>query len=409
MSINLYEHQLDALKRMSNGCILNGGVGTGKSLTAIAYFYIKYGGSYDFLNGGEYVPMDCSRIPDLYIITTARKRDTFEWDKELAPFLLFQKQESSLYENKVVIDSWNNIAKYKDVQHAFFIFDEDRVTGNGTWVKTFLKLAKMNRWIILSATPGDTWQDYMPVFIANGFYKNKTEFSREHIVYNPRVKFPLVERYENVGKLIKYRNKILVSMDMERATVRHHHDIFTNYDTKLYKETMKNRWNPWKNEPIQSPSELCFTLRKIVNSDTRKINALLDILNTHPKVIIFYNFDYELNILKSMPYLVGTTVHEWNGHQHEDIPNTDRWVYLVQYASGCEGWNCTLTDTIIFYSENYSYRVMEQACGRIDRVNTPFTNLHYYHLKTKSPIGIAINRALVKKKNFNEGHYVRSL
>ncbi len=409
MSINLYEHQLDALKRMANGCILNGGVGTGKSLTAIAFFYIKYGGSHDFLNGGDYVPMDNSRIPDLYIITTARKRDTFEWDKELAPFLLFQNQETNPYSNKVVVDSWNNIGKYAAVQNAFFIFDEDRVTGSGTWVKTFLKLAKTNKWFILSATPGDTWQDYIPVFIANGFYKNKTEFSREHIVYNPRVKFPLVERYENVGKLIKYKNKILVSMNMERATIRNHHDIFTNYDTKLYKETMKNRWNPWKNEPIQNPSDLCFTLRKIVNSDARKINALLDILSTHPKVIIFYNFDYELNILKSMPYPVGTTVREWNGHQHEDIPDTDRWVYLVQYISGCEGWNCTLTNTIIFYSENYSYKVMEQACGRIDRVNTPFTNLHYYHLKTKSPIDIAINRALVKKKNFNEGNYVRSL
>ena len=71
---------------------------------------------------------------DLYIITTAKKRDTLEWEGELSPFLLSTNPDVNLYQNKVVIDSWNNISKYKDITDAFFIFDEQRVVGSGTWV-----------------------------------------------------------------------------------------------------------------------------------------------------------------------------------------------------------------------------------------------------------------------------------
>ena len=166
--IQLRDYQLDAVRRMKNGCILCGGVGSGKSRTALAYYYLCEDGE---IGTDEYVPMG-DPPKDLYIITTARKRDTCEWEGELSPFLLSPNHEVNLYSNKVVIDSWNNIQKYAEVQNAFFIFDEQRVVGTGAWVKAFLRITKANRWILLSATPGDTWQDYIPVFIANGFYKN---------------------------------------------------------------------------------------------------------------------------------------------------------------------------------------------------------------------------------------------
>ena len=61
----------------------------------------------------------------------------------------------------------------------------------------------------------------------------------------------------------------------------------------------------------------------------------------------------------------------------------------------------------MFFSQNYSFKVMEQAAGRIDRLNTPYTNLYYYHLKTRSGIDLAISRALAEKKQFNETRYLR--
>jgi hypothetical protein len=386
---------------MKNGCILCGGVGSGKSRTALAYYYEQQGGK---VGSDDYISM--TEPKDLYIITTARKRDTCEWQGELAPFLLSTHPESNYYKNKVVVDSWNNIGKYKDVTDAFFIFDEQRVVGYGAWTKAFLKIAKANPWILLSATPGDTWQDYIPVFIANGFYRNKTDFIDQHVVYDWRAKYPKIDRYLNTGRLIRLRDRILVTMDFERQTVSHHEDVAVPYNISAYKALMRSRWNPWEERPIETAGELCYSLRKIVNSDESRQTALLELVEDHPKVIVFYNFDYELDILKSLYYGEGFEITEWNGHKHQPIPDGDKWVYLVQYTAGCEGWNCITTDTIVFYSQNYSYKVMVQAAGRIDRLTTPYTDLYYYHLKSFSGIDLAISKALKEKKNFNEGKFV---
>ena len=401
MGIGLYDYQIDAVKRMKNGCILNGGVGSGKSRTALAYYYLRNGGDSASLCGDNYIPMD-DPPKDLYIITTARKRDTLEWDGDMAPFLLSTHTDVSLYCNKVVVDSWNNITKYKEVTGAFFIFDEDRVTGSGVWVKSFLKIAKSNEWIILSATPGDTWQDYIPVFLANGFYKNKSEFIREHIVYSRFSKFPKVDRYLNTGRLIRLRNNILIDMDFHRDTIPHHEDVYVSYDISAYKDICRNRWNPWEDKPIENAAEFCYSLRKLVNTDEARQVALLQIIEEHPKAIIFYNFDYELDILKKLYYGEDFEIAEWNGHKHQEVPKGEKWVYLVQYTAGNEGWNCVRTDTIIFYSQNYSYKVMTQAAGRIDRLNTPYKDLYYYHIKSHSGIDLAISKALKNKKKFNE-------
>jgi hypothetical protein len=401
MGIGLYDYQIKAIEQMRNGCILCGGVGSGKSRTALGYYFKENGGGIEV----DYIPM--KKPQDLYIITTARKRDTLEWEGDMGPFLLSSNPEINLYSNKVIVDSWNNISKYKEVKDAFFIFDEQRLVGNGAWVKSFLKISKFNKWILLSATPGDSWSDYIPVFIANGFYKNRTEFTREHIVYSRFSKFPKVDKYINTGRLIRLRNRILVDMDFKRQTIAHHEDVFCTYNISAYKDLMKNRWNPWTNLPIVNAAELCYSLRKVVNSDDSRQTALLELLEDHPKAIIFYNFDYELEILKAIYYGEDVEIAEWNGHKHQEIPRGNKWVYLVQYTSGCEGWNCITTDTIIFYSQNYSYKVVKQAEGRIDRLNSPYRDLYYFHLRSRSGIDLAITKALNQKKKFNEGKFIK--
>lgn len=393
--LKLRDYQLDAISNMKNGCILNGGVGSGKSLTSLAYYYLENGGSKEFLTGGKYKKMRKNKL-DLYIITTARKRDTFEWEKELAQFLLDKEND------KIVVDSWNNISKYKEVKNSFFILDEQRLVGSGTWVKSFLKIAKHNKWILLSATPGDTWTDFIPVFLANGFYKNKTEFLREHAVYARYCNFPKIEKYIGTKKLLRLRDSILIDMEFDRDTVQIHTDIYVDYDKELYRKVMKERWDIWKDEPIDSASGLCYALRKIVNTHESRPEQLLKLSEIHDKIIVFYNFNYELDILKSLNYPDKTVVAEWNGHKHDPVPSTKRWIYLVQYTAGAEGWNCITTDTMVFYSQNYSYKIMLQSAGRIDRMNTKYKTLNYYHLKTKSNIDLAINKALKEKKRFNE-------
>lgn len=402
--MELFDYQLDAIDNMQNGCILCGGVGSGKSLTALGYYWLQNHGSRKFLTGD----MNCKMHDplDLYIITTARKRDTLEWDKELTNLILSKNPECNFYKNKVAIDSWNNIEKYIDVKDSFFIFDEQRVVGYGKWSRSFIKIARHNQWILLSATPGDTWSDYIPVFVANGFYKNKTEFVNNHIVYSRVTDYPKIDRYIDTGRLIRLRNKILVNMDFVRETDSHHENIFVDYDIQQYKYVVKNRWNVFDDEPLKNASDYCQCLRRLVNSDSHRQMAVLELVEQHPKSIIFYNYDYELHILRGLfNGIDGFEVAEWNGHKHQPIPKGTSWAYLVQYNAGAEGWNCITTDTIIFYSQNYSYKMMQQAAGRIDRLNTPFHDLYYYHLMSHSSIDLAISRALTQKKKFNEQKY----
>ena len=411
----LFDYQMEAVKKATNGCIFNGGVGSGKSITGLFYYFKENGG---WIENGNYKRM--TKPKDLYIITTAMKRDSHEWEKELANYRMSTDPTLNMYKNKIIIDSWNNIKKYKDVSGSFFIFDEDRVTGSGVWVKTFLAITKKNNWIILSATPGDDWNDYIPVFIANGFYKNKTEFNSEHCVYSRYTKWPQIERYVNTKKLERLRNRILIDMDITRHTIPHHEDIYCTYDIPKYKEAMRNRWDPYKNEPIQQASGLCYVLRRIVNESEDRVCKLLELLEDHSKVIIFYNFDYErdllLHVISEIEYPFSDPVEEvgdvyeiaeWSGHAHQPVPSSNRWVYLVQYTAGCEGWNCIKTDTIIFFSQNYSYKVVTQAAGRIDRLNSPFKDLYYYHFKSRSGIDLAISKALNEKKRFNERKFTK--
>lgn len=372
--VKLHPHQEEALERLKSGKVLVGGVGSGKSLVG-ASWALKQPNS-----GG------------IVVITTARKRDSLEWVGEFA-------MAGSGMEG-ITVDSWNNIAKYADARDTVFIFDEQRVVGSGKWVKTFLKITKHNPWILLSATPGDTWLDYVPLFLANGFYKNKTEFYEEHVVWDRFARYPRVKRFVAVHRLEKLRRRILVDMPVARHTVRNRIYVPVRYRVAEYNEIMKKRFDPYKGEPIASAGELCYVLRKCVNQDRDRLEAVRGILKKRSRIIVFYNFDYELEALRELSDTC--VVNEWNGHKHEPVPDGDRWVYLVQYASGAEAWNCTVTDTIVFYSLNYSWKVMEQSEGRIDRMNTPFTNLWYYFLESESAIDQSIKSSLARKKKFNE-------
>ncbi len=399
MTLNLYDHQKKAVELLRPGSILCGGVGTGKSRTALAYFYTRIGNGRIPRKGGSQFSLMDNPMP-LYIITTARKRDTLEWEKELQPFLLSTKEGEGQID--VVVDSWNNIKKYSDVKNSFFIFDEQRLVGYGAWVKAFLRISKHNKWILLTATPGDTWMDYMPVFVANGFYKNKTEFVREHVIYNRYAKFPKVDRYVGTRKLERIRKQIVINMEAPKRASRHHTWVKCGYDLDLYKTVSKDRWNVYLNEPVQTASEWCYTLRRIVNSDPHRVEAIANVMANHPRSIVFYNFDYELEILRKFCAAEQILYSEWNGHKHQMLPGGGRWLYLVQYTAGAEGWNCVSTDTVIFYSQNYSYKILEQSCGRIDRINSPYTDLYYFHIFSEAPIDAAIKKCVKDKKAFNE-------
>jgi hypothetical protein len=384
MDPTLRPHQQDALGRLENGNILWGGVGSGKTRVALAY-YVQH-----------------ESPKQLIVITTAKKRDSLDWESEAARFTIGKEPASSRH-GTIVVDSWNNLHKYLEVSNQFFVFDEQRLVGSGQWAKWFQKIADKNNWIMLSATPGDTWLDYIPVFLANGFYRNRTQFKREHVIWKPYMNYPVVDRYVNVQRLVKLRHQILVHMPYERETVRHPVNIWVEHDEALMEQVDKELWNPFEERPIQDVAEKFYLMRKVANSDLTRLEELKKLIERHRRLIVFYNFNYELAVLRSLKEEVEFA--EWNGHKHQDLPSGDKWVYAVQYAAGAEGWNCIETDAIAFWSLTYSYKLWEQAHGRIDRLNTPYTDLWYYAFRSKAKIDAAIWRSLKAKKNFQMSDY----
>ncbi len=377
-------HQKEALGKMKDGCILWGGVGSGKSRVALGYY------------------VTTEQHEDVYVITTAKKRDSLDWEGEAAKFGIGKERDATMA-GVLTVDSWNNIAKYVDVKDAFFIFDEQRLVGSGTWVKNFLKIAKQNRWILLSATPGDTWLDYIPVFIANGFYKNRTQFKREHVVYKPFTKFPQVQRYIGVQKLTRLRSEIVIHMKYAAEAVRRPRTIWVEYDKELMKRVSKERWHVYEDRPLTGMAELFYVMRRVANSHPSRLEKLQELMGNCKRLVVFYNFNYELELLRTLK--THWMFAEWNGHKHELIPDTECWIYAVQYTAGSEGWNCTATNHMAFWSLTYSYKQWEQAHGRTDRMNTPFLELFYYNFRSRAPIDMAIYKALSAKKNFNERAY----
>lgn len=377
----LRPHQEKALTSLGNGKVLYGGVGSGKSLVSVHYYLRHH-----------------SNRP-VFVITTAKKRDSLDWQREFAG-LGINLASNDACPGPLTIDSWNNIGKYARTTGAFFIFDEQRIVGSGGWVKNFLKIASKNSWIMLSGTPGDNWLDYIPLFLANGFYPTRTLFKAEHVIYKPYVKFPVVERYVGVQKLIRLRNSILVHMPYESHTVRNTIRVPVSFNGELMNLAIKKRWNPFESQPLRGSSEFYAIMRKIVNRDPSRLTKLRKLHQKHPRLIVFYNFNYELEILREGLQDVRTA--EWNGHKHEEIPDSDSWIYLVQYSAGAEGWECIATNAVVFYSQTYSYKLFEQAYGRIDRMNTSYTDLYYYIFLSDSLIDRSIRRCIEQKKSFNE-------
>jgi len=403
--VELHSHQEEAVRRLRNGNILWGGVGTGKSLAAAAY----------------YIRNECPR--DVYVITTAKKRDSLDWEGEFAKFGIGTHPGATVG-GVLTVDSWNNIGRYAKISGAFFIFDEQRLVGSGQWVNKFITISRTNNWILLSATPGDTWLDYIPVFVANGFYRNRTEFKRDHVVYKPYMKFPVVDHYQNVGRLVKLRRTILVEMPYKRHTTRIAREIAVSHDKELMRKVLDKRWNPYEEKPLTGAAELFSVMRRVVNSSPSRLEILRALMIKHPRLIVFYNFDYELAALRTLVSGLTTKasdgsnpekgvseceLKEYNGHVHDPLPTSKRWVYLVQYAAGAEGWNCTSTDAMVFFSLTYSYKMWHQAHGRIDRLNTLFKELFYYVLVSDSAIDQAIMRCLKEKKDFNERVFAKEL
>lgn len=376
MAVTFKDYQKRAINQMHNGCILCGGVGAGKSLTSLGYIDKVYPSG------------------TVYIITPARKRNTGEWFDDI--------RKNDMDETRFVVDSWNNLSKYKDVKDAFFLFDEQKVSGKGTWAKSLIRIAKSNQWILLSATPGDTYDDYATVLIANGFVRNRTTWYDEYCVTKSQPFFHIVD-HKNKDVIDMMIRRIFIKMDYQSDKKRIERVIpIQARSAGEEKEILMTHKAPGAQMPFTTFAAAIAYVRMNCYDKSKKTEALRKIIEKHKKIIVFYNFLSEKLEIERAAIDANVTINFYNGQRHDPIPDTDEWVYGVQYNSGAEAWNCITTNAMVFYSPNYSYKTMEQAHGRIDRVNSPYECLYYYMLLNELNIDNKVMNALSSKKDFNE-------
>ena len=410
--IILKPFQENCLERLSTGKVLAADTGAGKSIMSLAWYLSKECASDEHsLKSGAKAWTLYHGSPDLYIITTPKKRDSEEWESDLSKFNLVKGRNSKeMGEVNIFIDSWNNIKKYTEIKNSVFIFDEQRAVGSGTWAKSFVKIAKQNHWIMLSATPGDTWSDWCPLMIAKGYYPNRTAFFNKHAVYNPYVKYREIIRWDNTDELEYYRSKMLVTCRMEKKTTRHFEEVIADCSNKYeVKRAYKERTNPKTGEPFKSASELCAYTRNIINTDPTRSAVGLKIIQMYDRIIIFYTLTDELEGIKWACNKAGRKMYFYNGEIHDQVPTGNNWAYIVQYTAGSEAWNCTTCNAMLFWDLTYSYKQFKQATGRIDRLNTPYSDLYYYAIRSYMPLDLAIRRALREKKDFNSRGFLKSV
>ena len=376
--IKLLKYQEEAIQKLHSGSVLYGATGSGKSLTGLAYY------------------MRCWSHLDLYIITTSKKRNAGEWEEEIAKLGCPPPK---------AIDSWNRLKNYRMVSDAFFLFDEHKVGGHGKWAQSMITIAKKNKWILLTATPGDVWDDYASIFIANEFVKNKTTWNEDFCIFDRISKYPKIIGYQREDVLKNMRDAVLVPMEYqsEKVPIPYVIPYKVDHEEEAYVLARRKSLRHPEMRAFRNTSAMFAYMRMNLPDKESKIQALADVLKKEPKAIIFYNFTPEKYEIENAARQVNIPFFQYNGQIKDNVPDGDTWVYAVQYTAGAEAWNCITCRTVIFYSMNYSYKVMTQAKGRIDRCNSPFDELHYYYfISPDFEIDQEILNALTRKEKFNE-------
>lgn len=141
--------------------------------------------------------------------------------------------------------------------------------------------------------------------------------------------------------------------------------------------------------------------RQLCNSKDKQ-QAFIDLINSiNDRVVVFYNFDSELDTLKTL--VKDRPIAEVNGHTNTEqiYHDNDNCVLFVQYQAGARGLNLQDGNKIIYYSLTLSSDLFEQSKKRIHRIGTKYP-CFYWILQTKDSVEESIYKSLNRQEDYNE-------
>ncbi|MBL0992197.1 MAG: DEAD/DEAH box helicase [Escherichia coli] len=415
--MKLFDYQKEAIENFESKPLNLSDVGTGKSYMSI----------------GSYVKSECSK---LLIICLAPKVNDFVEDSEIFNLNVTalnkgtKKNKELLSESNLVAisfeSSWRltELNKWVD-KDTFIIIDEShKVSVSKSKVTKFVmglsKRAKYN--YLCTATPvsnGKLENWYPQLFISNVFRKPKKEFEQLFVIKQMRQMGSM-----RFMQITGYRNEHLLEQMIDEASVKYKRDkgylpedyVYKTKKPAMYNKLKKSRLYKDDNDlrvELDNSSKLFNSLRQVshgfLNGISKQVSKepferLDAILETHnnERVVIFYNYKWEAEMLKQLLDKLKRPYGEYNGSVKDLKPfkNNDNGVVLAQYKSASTGINdFVISNVMVFNSMPLSSTEYLQAKGRTDRHGQDKTPL-YYHIVPDTPIEKKIFSVVTNGKDF---------
>lgn len=378
--INLYSYQEEYFKHVKPNYIYDMDTGTGKTIMGLHHHQTYF------------------KDKPLLIVAPASKINEGGWQRTIDEHYPNIEYDTCTY--NMLGKKWS---QYKD---WFVIFDECHRLKNscGVWGKAGYNLTKISAgFILLSATAiPNGWEDSINYFKMFGLAKNKTQFIRNEAITTMDYGYMEILGWKNENKLKNMWKSISRHLSKDEAT-----DlpplVFENVYFKAsatYKTIKKDRI--YNDVLYDNQMKLRHGLRLNTNLKN-KIEYIKDFVDsTNDNIIIFYNYDEELKLLKEnidkKTYLCNGSIKDYpKKSEWDSIKNT---VTLANYKSGSEAVEFTYANIIVYFSPTESYTEYYQSYGRCYR-NGQTKKVTAYKFITDNTIEADIYKALDSKQDFN--------
>ena len=294
------------------------------------------------------------------------------------------------------------------------MLDESSMIKNETAKRTkFILSLKPSHTILLSGTPTDGKYEFLYSQLRLlGWKITKTAYYNRYIKTELRSyggpMFRVVTGYKNVSELkAKLKEYGAVFAKAEEVIKLPEKTFIKEYSTVSsdYKKFMKDRIIKIDDKELTGDSTLSKRLyaRMLCSAYSKdKISRLIDLVNsTSDRVIIFYNFNTELEALRKV--LFDRTISIVNG-QVKDLKayeNNDNSVTLIQYQAGAMGLNLQMANRIIYFSLPERSELFEQSKARICRIGQE-KQCYYHIMMCHKSVEEKIYECLLMRKDYTD-------
>ena len=404
MKIKLYPHQVRALEKTKN-------------FNHVAY-YLDMGLGKTFV-GSEKLKM-LNTNHNLIVCQKSKLQDWYEHMKTYYPeynTFIYSKTREIPPKSVIIINYdlvWRRPELLTTLKNFTLMLDESSLIQNekSNRSKFILKMKPTNV-ILLSGTPtGGKYEQLWSQLKLLGWNISKRLYWDEFIKF---VKidvggFPIkkVTGYKNVDRLkdkLRTHGAIFMKSDEVFQLPKQIENIIKVDNTKEYKKFNKDRLIKIDDTELVGDTSLTkmLYLRQLSSQyNSNKTAALKDLLeSTNDRVIVFYNFDKELEIIQEICNKLEKPISMINGHEKnlKNFTECNDCVLLGQYQAAAMGLNLQLSNKIIYFSLPLQSELFMQSKKRIHRIGQEKT-CFYWYLITKNSIEEQIFETLKQRRDY---------